>query len=179
MPTRKIQVKRSVKNIEEIKDNLLDFGEPLYIEDSNYFTIGDSQLSKIDNLKVSKLVDKSIADRGVYFDEQKSFVDDTGSEIELGSTASRSGLVKHEIKSITIGRESWQKTNTYVDFPWRGEILFTGCTVNHIPNVIFGYEDVRSGNFAPISSTENGKVYIYARTQPTKNITIPAIEITE
>ena len=44
-----------------------------------------------------------------------------------------------------------------------------------VPDVILGVKDAMSGNFAPVSESYNGGVYIYAASVPEAAITIPTI----
>lgn len=49
-------------------------------------------------------------------------------------------------------------------------------TENDVVNVTFDMVQAVSGNFAPVSNTYNGGVYIYAKEMPTSTITV-ALEI--
>lgn len=63
----------------------------------------------------------------------------------------------------------WQADNTYLDFPYRVRIPVSGATTDMFPYVEFEQQEQESGNFADVSATYNGGVYIYARTIPDHN----------
>ena len=44
-----------------------------------------------------------------------------------------------------------------------------------IPEVVLSVADAIDGNFAPITATYNGGVYLYAASAPESAITIPTI----
>lgn len=62
-------------------------------------------------------------------------------------------------------------------FGYKATITLSGVTYNHYPEVTFGIDDSINGIFAPVCSTDNGHVYIYATT-PTA-VTIPTIIATK
>ena len=76
---------------------------------------------------------------------------------------------------VSIPSSAWALTNTYNDYPYRGTISIPDVTPAMIPNVIFSWEQIESGNFSPIVATDTGAVYIYAESQPTDTVTIPAV----
>lgn len=62
------------------------------------------------------------------------------------------------------------------DFPWRGELSCSGVNPSMVPEVIFGVTDAMSGEFAPIARIDtNGKVYIYAASQPSVTVTVQTV----
>ena len=81
--------------------------------------------------------------------------------------------------SVPVATSAWASDTTYTDYPFRVSIPIDGCTANHIPEVTFALSDATSGNFAPISETYDGGVYIYASEQPSEAMTIPTIKLTK
>ena len=81
--------------------------------------------------------------------------------------------------SVPVATSAWASDTTYTDYPYRASIVIDGCTANHIPEVTFALSDATSGNFAPITETYDGRVYIYAIEQPSEAMTIPTIKLTK
>ena len=81
--------------------------------------------------------------------------------------------------SVPVATSAWASDTTYTDYPYRASIVIDGCTANHIPEVTFALADATSGNFAPITETYDGGVYIYAIEQPSEAMTIPTIKLTK
>ena len=81
--------------------------------------------------------------------------------------------------SVPVATSAWASDTTYTDYPYRASIVIDGCTANHIPEVTFALSDATSGNFAPITETYDGGVYIYAIEQPSEAMTIPTIKLTK
>ena len=81
--------------------------------------------------------------------------------------------------SAPVATSAWASDTTYTDYPYRASIVIDGCTANHIPEVTFALSDATSGNFAPITETYDGGVYIYAIEQPSEAMTIPTIKLTK
>lgn len=83
--------------------------------------------------------------------------------------------IQTHITKPNVAVASWASTNTYNDYPYRGTISIPGVTSAMIPNVIFSWDQIESGNFSPIVETDTDAVYIYAESQPTDTVTIPAV----
>ena len=81
--------------------------------------------------------------------------------------------------SVPVATSAWASDTTYTDYPYRASIVIDGCTANHIPEVTFALSDATSGNFAPITETYDGGVYIYAAEVPSEAMTIPTIKLTK
>ena len=78
-------------------------------------------------------------------------------------------------KDTTILKENFTETNEYKEFPYRAEIAFEGVTADYVPTVVLGYTEAISGDFAPISKADEGKVYIYSNYIPDQTLIIPSI----
>lgn len=56
---------------------------------------------------------------------------------------------------------------------YKGTAFCNGVIASHVPTVIFGYNELISGNYAPYADSTIGGVYIYSKVS--NNITIPTI----
>lgn len=103
----------------------------------------------------------------------------TSTSTELAATSSAVKTAYDAAKAITpitkqnITISSWSSNSTYTDFPYRATVSITGVTADMIPEVIFNATDALSGNYAPVSQTYAGGVYIYSKV--TTSITVPTI----
>lgn len=79
--------------------------------------------------------------------------------------------------NVSVATSAWASDTTYTDYPYRASIPITGCTANHIPEVVFSLADALSGTFSPVAETYTGGVYIYA--SESADITIPTIKLTK
>ena len=80
---------------------------------------------------------------------------------------------------VSVSTSAWASDKTYADYPFKATIPITGCTVNHIPDVMLSLEDATSGNIAPVADSYAGGIYIYAKEKPTAEMTIPTILLTK
>lgn len=118
------------------------------------------------NTALSNKVDK-VSGKGL------STNDYTNTEKTKLSSLNAAIIVK---SSVAVATSDWASDTTYTDYPYRASIAIDGCTINHIPEVVFSLVDAMSGTFAPIAETYDGGVYIYASEQPA-DITIPTIKL--
>lgn len=77
--------------------------------------------------------------------------------------------------NISVAVSAWAADTTYDDFPFRAAIAIAACTAEYKPDVTFSLDDSMSGNFAPISETYAGGVYIYAAETPEAAVTVPTV----
>lgn len=75
----------------------------------------------------------------------------------------------------TVAVSAWAADTTVAGYGFRAAIACAGVTANHRPDVAFGAADAVGGNFAPVSESYAGGVYIYCKTQPTATVTVPSI----
>ena len=80
---------------------------------------------------------------------------------------------------VSVSTSAWASDTTHADYPFKATIPITGCTVNHIPDVMLSLEDAMSGNIAPVADSYAGGIYIYAKEKPTSAMTIPTIKLTK
>lgn len=67
---------------------------------------------------------------------------------------------------------------TYSNWGRRATVPLTGVTADMIPEVVFDPDTVTGGVLAPIASCYDGGVYLYAKSVPGANLTIPTIRCT-
>ena len=84
----------------------------------------------------------------------------------------------HYISIVQVATSAFTSDSTYASLGYnvKGTIEMLDITENDVVNVTFDMAQAVSGNFAPISNTYNGGVYIYAKEMPTSTITV-ALEI--
>ena len=69
----------------------------------------------------------------------------------------------------------WVEDDTYENYPYRSDIPLVDVTPSMIAEVIFGINEVTSGQYAPICETKDGILSIWSNLN--KTITIPTIII--
>ena len=81
-------------------------------------------------------------------------------------------------QNVEVTTSMFSEDTTYANlgYNYKGTIPISGITTSDVVNVTFNMAQAVSGNFAPISNTYNGGVYIYAKEMPTSTITV-ALEI--
>ena len=84
-----------------------------------------------------------------------------------------SSIVK---SNVSVPTSAWTSSTTYSDYPYQASITVSGCTSNHVPEVVFSPTDASSGTFAPVCSSTTNAVIIYATEKPSAAITILTIE---
>lgn len=94
------------------------------------------------------------------------------SDLEAGTAVE---LKKLQFKNVSVSKGSFVSDSTYQDFPYRAGISLSGVIESMIPEVVLSVDDAVSGNFAPVSESYNGGVYLYACSPPDADITIPTI----
>lgn len=84
-------------------------------------------------------------------------------------------MKKLQFNDVSVFPSEFTTDATYEDYPYRASVSLSGVISTMIPEVIFNLFDVISGNFAPISESYNGGVYLYATDRPEENTVIPTI----
>lgn len=64
---------------------------------------------------------------------------------------------------------------TYADYPLRFDFTVAGLTTSDMVEAVLGVADATSGNFAPITTTVDGKFSIYGKTGSSLSSSINAI----
>ncbi|MEA5049723.1 MAG: hypothetical protein VB034_14110 [Eubacteriales bacterium] len=84
-------------------------------------------------------------------------------------------LVSLRFSSTVVAPASFSADTTYADYPFRAAVALTGVTANHDVDVRLDAPDAASGLFAPVATSYNGGVYLYASEVPEASVTIPRI----
>jgi hypothetical protein len=84
-------------------------------------------------------------------------------------------LKKLQFNNVSVAVSKFVSNTTYEDYHFRASVALEGVLESMIPEVIFSLTDAISGNFAPVSETYNGGVYLYAADKPEGNTVIPTI----
>lgn len=92
------------------------------------------------------------------------------SDIGAGNCSS---IVK---SNVSVATSAWTSSTAYSDYPYQASITVSGCTSNHVPEVVFRPTDASSGIFAPVCSSTTNAVIIYATEKPSTSITILTVE---
>lgn len=88
------------------------------------------------------------------------------------------GLEQKQEKNLYFSNVSvsvWVEDDTYESYPYRSDIPLAGVTPSMIAEVIFGINEVTSGQYAPICETKEGVLSIWSNLN--KTIVIPTIII--
>lgn len=75
-------------------------------------------------------------------------------------------------RTKTVLPSEWVADGTYTDYPYRAAIPVTGATADMFPYVEFEQQEAESGNYADISTSDEGVIYIYCREIPANEITV-------
>lgn len=99
-------------------------------------------------------------------------IEDELASLEAGTAVE---LKKLLFTNVTVPVSEFIADATYQDYGYRAAVVLDGVISSMIPEVVLGAEDAISGDFAPVSETYNGGVYIYASSPPQNDITIQTI----
>lgn len=72
----------------------------------------------------------------------------------------------------TVLVSAWEADGTYTDYPYRAAIPMAGATTGNFPYVEFQQNEAESGNYADVSLSYEGGVYIFCREIPDHAITV-------
>lgn len=89
-----------------------------------------------------------------------------------GGESSSSTMLKDTY--VTVYTEDWEEDPDEINaaFPYRASVPLEGVTENMFTSVVFDIDDACSGNYAPVTQSDAGVVYIYASEIPADSITI-------
>lgn len=97
-------------------------------------------------------------------------IDKTITNMQIASDA-----VKLSFTNTTVATSAFVSDTTYTDFPYRATVALPDVENTMVPEVVFSATDAMSGNFAPVSESYDGGIYIYASGVPDAEIMIPTI----
>ena len=80
-------------------------------------------------------------------------------------------------KNVSVSADGFVSDTTFDGFPYRADIPIPGVTEDDTGSVLFNSDDALSGMYAPTAVISDGYVSIFARSVPTTDIILDAIEI--
>ena len=101
---------------------------------------------------------------------QKAIPDGSITFVKLATDA-----VKLQFTDVVVAKTAFVTNDTYGDYPYRASIALTGVLSTMTPEVVLSVVDAVSGNFAPVVTSYDGGIYLYAESVPDAAITIPTI----
>lgn len=110
-----------------------------------------------------------------FNDEAMSILNSITKELEELEAGTAVELKKRKFTNVNVPISSFVSDKTYSDFPYRAQIALTDVVSTDTPEVILALTEAMSGEFAPVASSYNGGIYIYAASKPKAAITIPTI----
>lgn len=127
---------------------------------------------KIDTSTIYDRVNKALKD---VDDQSKAVLDAIQKELADLEAGTAVELKKLQFSNVTVPKGAFVSNTTYQDFPYRASIALSGAIKSMIPEVVLSVDDALSGNYAPVSESYNGGVYLYAGSPPDSDVTIPTI----
>ncbi len=127
--------------------------------------------------KVDKEEGKGLSQND-FSDQYKSQLDNLNVPTKTSELENDSGYLSASRYTNTLVLiTDFIEDSTFEDYPYKADIAIDGITGNDYANISFALSDVQSKNYAPICTTDNGKISIYAVEIPLSDITIPLIEV--
>ena len=127
---------------------------------------------KIDTSTIYDRVNKALKD---VDNQSKAVLDAIQKELADLEAGTAVELKKLQFSNVSVSAGNFVSDTTYQDFPYRANIALSGVIESMIPEVVLSVDDALSGNYAPVSESYNGGVYLYAGSPPDADITIPTI----
>lgn len=127
---------------------------------------------KIDTSAMYDRVNKALQDVDNQSQAVLDAIQKELADLEAGTAVE---LKKLQFNNVSVSKGSFVSDNTFQDFPYRASVALSGVIESMIPEVVLSVDDAGSGNFAPVSESYNGGVYLYAGSPPDSDITIPTI----
>ena len=127
---------------------------------------------KIDTSTIYDRVNKALKD---VDNQSKAVLDAIQKELADLEAGTAVELKKLQFSNVSVPTLDFVSDTTYQDFPYRASIALSGAIESMIPEVVLSVDDALSGNYAPVSESYNGGVYLYAGSPPDSDITIPTI----
>lgn len=127
---------------------------------------------KIDTSTIYDRVNKALTD---VDNQSKAVLDAIQKELADLEAGTAVELKKLQFRNVSVSKGSFVSNTTFQDFPYRASVALSGVIESMIPEVVLSVDDAGSGNFAPVSESYNGGVYLYAAAPPDSDITIPTI----
>lgn len=78
--------------------------------------------------------------------------------------------------NTAVATGAFAADTTYTDYGYKGTIPLSGVTATMYAEVVYSLDNATSGDYAPITETYDGGVYVYSKVNTA--ITIPTIQVT-
>ena len=127
---------------------------------------------KIDTSAMYDRVNKALQDVDNQSQAVLDAIQKELADLEAGTAVE---LKKLQFNNVSVSKGSFVADTTFQDFPYRASVALSGVIESMIPEVVLSVDDASSGNFAPVTESYNGGVYLYAGSPPDSDITIPTI----
>lgn len=159
---------------ELVNDKLVTFTAPCDNTGVTALVINGTEFTLVDS------TGKSVSSCGDVFASGSKItvsLDVTNAKAYILNAANTNGTTRKYLLFIdtAVVTSAWKSDTTYADYPYKAAVVLSGVKSSMIAEIIFGCSDATSGNFAPVCSTYNGGVYIYAKAVPDATLTIPTI----
>lgn len=100
----------------------------------------------------------------------------TADHATLSTTVSQMSTKQDKsLRFTNVSASSWAADTEFSDYGYKCTIPLTGVSSTYYSDVVFGVADALSGNYAPLSRTYDGGVYIWGKVNDA--ITIPSIVV--
>lgn len=127
---------------------------------------------KIDTSAMYDRVNKALQDVDNQSQAVLDAIQKELADLEAGTAVE---LKKIQFSNVSVSKGDFVSDTTFQDFPYRASVALSGVIESMIPEVVLSVDDAGSGNFAPVTESYNGGVYLYAGSPPDADITIPTI----
>lgn len=152
-------------------------------DDELYFVEGDdsyaqSDLSNVENTNfLNKGIESGLATDAVkYVSQSLTDAQKIQARTNIGAGTGDGNCSSIVVNDVVVATSDWNSSTAYSSYPYEASITVSGCTTNHVPEVIFSVADAISNAFAPICVSGTDTVIIYATEIPSDAMTIPTIE---
>ena len=125
---------------------------------------------------VCGLVTENVSiDTSTMQNQFKAFLESIQKELMDLEAGTGVELKKLQFNNVSVAPSAFVSDATDEDYPFRAAVALNGVISSMIPEVFFSLSDAKSGNFASVSETYNGGVFLYAADKPEGNTVIPTI----
>lgn len=157
------------------------------VEDNNSNMDALDAKAKTVDEKIKSIEDKSGQVDGELIEINRKIV---GNAQNINSLSEGINLVKSDVQKVksdaaahyvkkanlSVPLAFWS-ASPYADWPFKADVSISGCTADHVCDVIFNAEQISMGIFAQFAETSADRVTIFAAEKPDAAITIPVIEL--
>lgn len=125
---------------------------------------------------VCGLVTESITiDTTMVNNQLQAYLDGISAQLNELQAGTGVELRKLMFTDVIVDASDFVTDTTYEDYPYRAAVALSGVLAGMVPEVVFDVAEASSGDYAPVSQSYAGGVYIYAANVPEAAVTIPTI----